>query len=469
MNKRNPDPGYRLPAEIEPEGVVCIRAYVPDAPEYIAAFWGSYAYLTKWLAWERNDSKDAKIAAELWRQLFYRSRDEFECNDGECGIMDVRQREGSPCLLDKKTDCEDWEQFADMRLCVPRMRILNGVLQQDTTGSGDWVDAGDPEVPYDPRTDSYAPPPWENPPVGESGECLSAANVAEYVNFVASDACDWMVDGLSFFQALSGATAVLTALMDLIPLTLLTAFITALYAQVIDSWADARDFNITAKLRELMVCLYNPDGSMNQSQWEELKSNMADWRATLTDNDERAKWQIAIMLVDLWGNVGMTIAGQIWGITSAECDYNECAWTQEFDIATSQFGWSIFQGGAGAPAATWQSGTGFVGADSYDNAYSVMYIRSEFTPVQVDDVTFRGTGQYFTVTVGARLRCYLDNTLVYQNTIANVRLGSYDYVWHPGIECDKMEITFESHRTPPPDITCPFISITGGYPGNPFD
>lgn len=336
---RTVDPGYRAPDE-QPETFVCARVYVPDDTLHIAAFWGAVETLTKWIAWERGGSK-ARDAAAVWKLAWEMSRAAWEECNRECGIVDIRQSLSQPCLIEKKIDCSTWVTAVDMRACVPKMRIRNGLLEQDITGEGDWEPAGNPTDPYDPRTDGYAEPPWTDPPAGESGECLSAVNVATYVDFVAYQFAASMVNGLTFFQTLSAAMVILTALMGLIPLTALTALVTALYEQVVDSWEDVRDVTIISKLTELMACKFNSDGSMTESQFDALIEVCNDHRDTLTDPDERAKWFIAIATMTLWGPVGMTLSGKIWGITTYECTYNECEWEHTFDFSESQNGWNL--------------------------------------------------------------------------------------------------------------------------------
>jgi hypothetical protein len=356
------DEGYLLPDDTNPDLDVCIRAYVPDDPRYIAAFWGSYEYLANWMAWERDTEKRGKDAAARWRTPFERARDEWNCSPGECGIVNIRQSETVPCELEKQVDCDGaWDTFADMRLCVPSMRISNGILQQDTTGTGTWVDAAD--APYTPSEDAEAPAPWENPPEGETGNCLSAANVAAYVDFCAHSFAGSMVDGLTFFQTLSVAITILTALMGLIPLTLLTAAITALYQQVVDSWEDVRDFYIIAKLTDLMACRYDADGSMTRQNLDALLADCNAWRDTLTDNDQRAKWWIAIQLMTLWGPVGMTISGRIWGLTSYEC--TPCRWVIDW-IEGDLSGFVVQSAGtidSGGLVTAYHSGSGTYRAD----------------------------------------------------------------------------------------------------------
>jgi len=363
------DPGFRVPDTL-PETFVCARVYIPDDQLFIAAFWGLYETLSTWLSWERGGTK-AKDAAALWKTAYDMSRESYECAEGDCGIMDARQSETVPCVLEKQIDCDgEWSEFADLRLCVPKMRIMGGVLQQDTTGNGDWVDTTD--VPYNPSTDAEAPAPWPDPPVGETGECLSAANVAAYIDFVCYSLAGAMVDGLTFFQTLAVATTAVSALINLIPLAALTALITALYELVIDDWEDVRDFAIITKLTELLKCKYSSNGSMSESQWLALIDETNDWRAGLSDADQRAKWQLAILLMQLWGPVGMTISGKVWGITTYDCDAIECGNSMTWDFTGGdKQGWNEYLMGVWA-------GNGW--HDTYPPGYDGIMIYSPGLP-----------------------------------------------------------------------------------------
>lgn len=109
------DKGYLLPETI-PETLRCMKIWVPDDDLAIAAFWGSLEYLSKWLAWERTDDHRGADMAAVWYEAVQASRD--TCQEG-CGIMDVRQSQDAPCTLEKTTDGEVWEQFADLTLCPP--------------------------------------------------------------------------------------------------------------------------------------------------------------------------------------------------------------------------------------------------------------------------------------------------------------------------------------------------------------
>lgn len=68
---------YLLPDTLNPGSAVCIRVYVPDDPLYIAAFWGSYEHLTKWLAWESDPAHRGAIAAAVWMPWFRLARNQW--------------------------------------------------------------------------------------------------------------------------------------------------------------------------------------------------------------------------------------------------------------------------------------------------------------------------------------------------------------------------------------------------------
>ena len=109
------DKGYRIPETINPGETTCIRVYVPTDTLYLGAFWQSYEFLTKWVAWERDAAHRAKDVAAVWKQAFDQARTEYEAGGG-CGIMDVRQDTEHPCKLEKLQGGE-WEQFANLSLC----------------------------------------------------------------------------------------------------------------------------------------------------------------------------------------------------------------------------------------------------------------------------------------------------------------------------------------------------------------
>jgi hypothetical protein len=107
--------GYLLP-EVMPTEYRCYQVFVPDCPEAVAAFWGSLDYLSKWMAWERDDLHRGKDMAALFYTGVQLARDQ---QDWGCGVLtSVRQHPDYPCLLQySEDDGETWITFADILLC----------------------------------------------------------------------------------------------------------------------------------------------------------------------------------------------------------------------------------------------------------------------------------------------------------------------------------------------------------------
>jgi len=61
--------GYLVP-EIQPEGMICVKLYIPSDDLYLYALSGAYQYFTKWVAWERGNSHKALLAAEKWQEAY---------------------------------------------------------------------------------------------------------------------------------------------------------------------------------------------------------------------------------------------------------------------------------------------------------------------------------------------------------------------------------------------------------------
>jgi len=61
-------PGYQLPAEgADTEDTKCVLVFYPDKDEYRRALFGSLSYLGTWLAWELDDAKRGRQAAQVWK------------------------------------------------------------------------------------------------------------------------------------------------------------------------------------------------------------------------------------------------------------------------------------------------------------------------------------------------------------------------------------------------------------------
>lgn len=61
--------GYLLPENPQPEGYQCLLLYIPDDPTgyYLAAMAGAFLDMGTWLAWEKDGTNRASLAAATWK------------------------------------------------------------------------------------------------------------------------------------------------------------------------------------------------------------------------------------------------------------------------------------------------------------------------------------------------------------------------------------------------------------------
>ena len=381
------DPGYRAPSE-QPEDDLCIRCYVPADQLYIAAFFSQYERLTQWLAWERGGTK-AKEAADRWKESFTKSRAEWECAKGECGLLDVRQSEEVPCTLEKLGDCSgEWESFANLSLCAPSMRIRGGTVEQLV--GDDWIPVTPAGDEYDERSDAPQVEVWneETLPPGEDGACLSASNAIAWLLINKWKFCDAMVNG-------STVVVVVTLVIGLVSLitgvgVVIAAISTAIIAILlgfgggVDDWEDARDYDFSSDLLCVLWNAYSDDGTMQKQAWESLLYDLDRIADDMTDEYKSVSINIARLLCWCIGCVGMNRLSNVSGVVTANCTACEETWLQVFDFTLSACDFEVQDYPSSEPAGEWQSGLGFVGKyrgiQGSNGAYYV-YVRS---PV-VDD------------------------------------------------------------------------------------
>jgi len=95
--------GYLAP-ETQPEGMICLKVYIPADDLYLYAFGGAYQYLTKWVAWQRGGSRAIEAAAK-WRDAYdyTMANGWLNCGEDEVStinfnpIINVNTSSGSEC------------------------------------------------------------------------------------------------------------------------------------------------------------------------------------------------------------------------------------------------------------------------------------------------------------------------------------------------------------------------------------
>jgi len=93
--------------------------YLPDDPQFIANFVGAYTFFTKWLAYERDDEKTGKKAADMMWAAYEKTMESFY---------------GSGCGDEMAFDCETMK---DCLIEVAEAFKLNVTVNNYVSGGGD--------------------------------------------------------------------------------------------------------------------------------------------------------------------------------------------------------------------------------------------------------------------------------------------------------------------------------------------
>ena len=110
---------YLLPDDLESvQGYKCYKIYVPDAFEFISAFWGSLDYLARWVAWERDPERRGRVAATMWRRAIELSRAAGEC-DSEPPGDEIMEQLNTIIQLLQRIEAKDMTTVINNLICCP--------------------------------------------------------------------------------------------------------------------------------------------------------------------------------------------------------------------------------------------------------------------------------------------------------------------------------------------------------------
>jgi hypothetical protein len=374
------DKAYIIPAEPEPESDVCIRVYVPDDPLYVAAFWGCYEYLTAWLAWERDEAHTGKIVAARWKAAFQKARDIWDCSDGSCGLMDVRQKPDAPCILQKLDDCSgEWEDFANTILCAPKMRIVGTGSIEQWNGT-EWLPVDSDEGTggsYDPGHDlSNQIAHYDPPPAGQDGQCLAAINAITYLQAAINFA---MVELKELPYLVRLVDSIISTYMWRVynfaafTLSMVTGKIWSLtweqaHKLMSDKSLTHEDDIIAADISDMLCTYYEAyeeDGTMNEPSFETLMGKLQDAVDAETPNTPRSLKLEWLMLMTFPGPTWMANISNNAGIDEYDC--TECAGWEEANefVGGNTCGWEATNTDERYPGQT----QGVIQSNGWRNSY----------------------------------------------------------------------------------------------------
>lgn len=145
--------GYKIPENAQPEGFRCLAVLIPDDDQYLYAFGGAYEYFTKWNAWEKDEQRRGRLAAEAWRNAYNATMNDYWTEGMIMSCTEVQ------LLIDTISDLTN-------RLEASQNRVADAIRALElTTTPIDCIPCGERvDVPPTPIVD----PDPQNPPVGNN-------------------------------------------------------------------------------------------------------------------------------------------------------------------------------------------------------------------------------------------------------------------------------------------------------------
>lgn len=308
MSKRYPKARYVLPETVNPDRI-CMSVNVPNDPYHIAAFRGALLTLASATNWANDSEHTAKDVAAVWDEIYQ------EVSDCIMSLMDVRQNEEMPCKLEKTEDGETWEQWADLQLCSPRIRISKGKLQWfNGTSWGDLPNGGDE------RYDGESEPQWTDPPAGQDGACLAAENlIASYVTMLTQtkaglDAVATISGIVDIVAGYIGTQTLFPPALIVLNISIAVGSLAALGSGAIDDLIDSPNVDV---LKCIIKCHAGSDGAFTASEFDNIQDDIDD---QITDPEKliMKEW------LNGYGPVGMTRAAAANGIMEGDCTDCDC-------------------------------------------------------------------------------------------------------------------------------------------------
>ncbi len=190
--------GYLLPEIPVAEDCGCVLVFYPDRPEYLHALMGALQYFETWVAWEREEQHNGKVAAEEWQQANEITRDFMICANG---LPDALNNIADAIALGSGGNC-----------CTVTVTDVIGLPPE-------WGDEGDTQVPGTSPIEN--PAGWPVEQVYDDYKCrASGAIVAD------------LVQTLSGMSSLGGMLAAIgaVAFYSLLNTTMLGGLIVGLMA-----------------------------------------------------------------------------------------------------------------------------------------------------------------------------------------------------------------------------------------------
>lgn len=247
----------------------------------------------------------------------------------EDAVLDVRQNEENPCILEKSTDGGIiWTPFADLSLCQPRLR------RNPNTGRVNWTvdDITFFEIPDGPWTMSKYPefgqPPGRVEGTADEQTCLAAANGAYALRRFYSDVSPSLAsETISQFDLYEAILSFLQIFTD--PIGVMTSWgaeLASVFGFVLAFGLEEFTDEVEADLK---CCLYdnatNTDGVVT-FDFNGVTGCLGD----LYTSTDIGTYGLLNLLLAFIGGPGLNLVAGVTQITDADCDCGDCQYIERF-------------------------------------------------------------------------------------------------------------------------------------------
>lgn len=288
--KRKHDPGYKLPEVIAPEENCCICIPIPNDFNHKMAFLGQLDELGYWWNWERDDLKQGREAAAVWREIVACIREEM--NMSGCGCGD-----------DKGTPTN--QRYTE-----------DGHLEVSYDGGETWEN-GDA---IDPRFTSpiFTPIPGAD---GEEKRCAAANSAMAIIEQAKSDAST-ALGGASVFANLVAAVVSLLAATGIgVVAGVVVGIMGAILVAIANVGQATFDGSFTTLVWDeffcSLFCNMEDDGSFTDAGWKRVVDEAAQG-ASYPANE----WLSHI--IKTMSPVGLTNAARSGYVGTRDCESCDC-------------------------------------------------------------------------------------------------------------------------------------------------
>lgn len=278
-------PPYPIPENVNPGEYRCIVVPVPDDPTYIRVFAGVISDMTQWFNWARDEGKNGKECAQVWRDIY--NEIDWSGKMGKCGCCPPPERK---------------YRWTD-----------DGHYQISDDGGVTWTD----DSIADPRYSVPEFPP--NPPEGAIlDQCTYADSVVNIYKNQFVEAIEVGDDIQTIIGIIIGIiSAVLGTVAAPLVYQIMAVVVGAILAYTIEAFQAAFTTDVWDRLRCNLLENMGTDGSFTQEQVDSIYARIGEEETGIVDF-------VLKHAVATFGAKGLTNAARS-GFGSLEATCEECA------------------------------------------------------------------------------------------------------------------------------------------------